>query len=319
MRRIIAAMALYLAFAAHGAYAACGLSISAGNVSVNWNLNYSLQSVQFTLQKSAAQACDFWVGFTKGGAGSAATRRVTSGTRTLSYQLYSDNSRTLMLQDNTDTTITNPNQVLTGGFQTGTNLSQTLLYYLDIPFSNATSPTIVKDGSYTDTYTMNVYEGSDPTLAGATPVVSVTVTLTVTVPKMINLSLVNTGGAFDQSSINRNIDFGNLAAGQSSTFDLRIRTNAGFSVTFSSGGNGVMHRPPATTGPGVPYTMYVNGVALNLSSSAGTPVVGLSGSGETPLQGLGYPVQVVIGSFTNALLVGGQHQDSILITATTTE
>jgi spore coat protein U-like protein len=320
MRKIRAAL-IATAFFLSGtqALAACGLSVNAGNITINWDMTFALQSINFTVTKSDNAACDYWVGITKGGAATAANRRAVSGTRQLAYQLYKDNARTQILKDTSDAPITSNNEVLNTAFPVGTNITQTLQYFLDIPSSSSLAPTIVKDGAYVDTYTLNVYEGSDPTLVGATPVTSASVTLTVNVPKMIRLSMVSSGGAFDDASLNRNVDMGTLITGTSATFDLRVRTNAGFEVTFSSAGNGKMRKTGVTTGPGVPYILYANGTALDLSNSATVPVTGLSGTGETSTNGLAYPIRIVIDNYTPAQFPGGHKEDNILVTATTTE
>src|SRR5690606_6395492 len=99
----------------------------------------------------------------------------------------------------------------------------------------------------------------------------------------------------------------------------RVRTNAGFSVTFSSANNGKLKPVNPLTNSQVPYMFYANSALLDLSNSLSVPVVGLTGSGQTNLDGLAYPIRIVIGSLTAPNILGGPHQDSITITATTTE
>ena len=216
------------------AVANCGLTLTASNISINWDLNFSTQAIQFTLQKANAPACDFWIGFTKGGGANATNRRMTAGSSILPYQLYKDNGYSKVLKDSNDAPINNSDEVLNGSFPAGTNITQTLLYFFDIPANGSTTPILIKDGSYTDSFTMNVYEGSDPTVASPSPVTSSGITVTAVVPKMIKMALVSSGGPFDSSAISKSINFGTLSPGQSSSFDLRVRTNAGFTVSFSS-------------------------------------------------------------------------------------
>lgn len=296
----------------------CDLAIIANNFTVNWDLNFASQAISFTLNKPNAVACDFWVGITKGGAASAATRRMTTGTAQLPYQVYKTNALVNILKDSSDAPITTADEVITGGFPAGTNLTQVLQYFFDIPSSGSMSPTIAKSGSYTDTYTLNVYEGSDPTVPGPVPVTSAVVIVTTTVSKIIKLSLVPQGGIFDDASLNRNISFGVLSPGQSSSFDARVRTNAGFVLSFSSTNNGKMKPPAIPTSAGVPYSFYVNGGLLDMSNSAAVPVTIPAIPGATPVQGLAYPIRIVIGSFA-ATTIGGAQEDNITITATTTE
>lgn len=297
--------------------AACGLSLTVSNLSVTWTLNYAHIAVSFVVNKSGVPGCSYGVGFSKGGGTSYTTRRALSGSDELFYQLYGDTGLTNILKDVPD--ITASTDVITGSFTGGANKTQTKVYYFDIPYATATSPIIVKNGTYTDTFTMSVYEGANP-LTFVTPVNTYNVTLTVTVNPLISVSLVDQGGAFSTGATTKSINFGTLVEGNASSVDLRVRTNAGFSITFSSLNNGnLKHTNPAKSGSLVPYSFYVNGVLLNMSTSASTPVTGLSGSGQTELNGLGYPIRAIIGSITGGAVLSGTHQDTITITAVTTE
>lgn len=293
-------------------WAACDFSLSASNVTINWDLNFASMAVQITIDKAGADACDFGIGISAGG-GTYSTRRGVSGSSILRYQIYSDNGLSKIVKDVPD--ITAADDMITGGFQAGTGLSQQILYYIEIPVSLATTPTLVSAGTFVDTYVVNLYEGSDP-MAFVTPVDSANITFTVNVDKMINLSLVDSGGSFNVAATSRNVNFGTLQEGLAAYFDLRVRTNAGFSITFSSTNDGRMKHP--TKNSYVPYSFYANAALLNLTGSSSTPVTGLSGSGQTSLSGLAYPIRIVVGSLSGGV-VSGTHQDDITITATTTE
>ena len=189
---------------------------------------------------------------------------------------------------------------------------QVEMYYFDIPFSSATSPTLVPAGVYTDSFIINAYEGNDPAAFVDPPATSTAVNVNITVPKMIQLALVDTGGVFQETATSKSIDFGSLNPGKVSRFDIRVRTNAGYQVTMASANGGNMkHSVGATL---IPYTLTVNGVAADMSGAA--PV--LNSGGQTPLSGLGYPVRIVIGALPNMPLAG-DYQDTVIITATTTE
>src|SRR5690606_30649594 len=111
---------------------------------------------------------------------------------------------------------------------------QVEMYYFDIPFAQATTPTLVPAGTYTDSFVINVYEGNDPTNFADPPDASTSVNVNITVPEMIDLALVDTGGVFQPTATTKSIDFGTLHTGKVARFDLRLRTNAGYQVTFSS-------------------------------------------------------------------------------------
>ncbi|MCM2276722.1 MAG: spore coat protein U domain-containing protein [Oligoflexia bacterium] len=301
---------------ATNAHGACGLTLTANNVSLTWDMNFTAVAVQFTLDKANEPACNFAIGFSKGGGADYNNRRATTGAKNIKYQLHTDSGLTKILKTVPD--VASADNVIMGGFPAGTNLTQTLTYYLDIPYGNATSPTLVGSGSFTDTYAVEVFETSVPPVPTDVPVTSSNVNLTITVNPMIKLSLVSTGGGFDAALNSRSVDFGNLYQGATSQFDLRVRTNAGYSITFSSGYNGNL-KPGAASGSNVPYSFYVNGVLLDMSNSAAVPVVGLSGAGQTTLSGLAYPIKTIVGSLAGAGIQAGLHQDTVTITATTTE
>ncbi len=296
--------------------AACGLGMTASNVSINWDLNFTSVAIQIQLTKSAAEACNFGIGISKGGAASYPTRRAANGSRNLIYQLYSNNGLSQIIKDVPD--ITSASDVIFGGFQTGTNLTQNQVYYVQIPYNLATSPTLAAAGTYTDNFIINLYEGADPTTY-LTPVASASITLTVSIAKMIALSVIDPGGGFSAGSTSRNINFGFLSEGASSAFDMRVRTNAGFSVSFSSTHDGRLKHTDPLKNSYVPYTLFVNSAVLSLSGSSTVPVIGLTGSGQTSLDGLAYPLKIVIGKINGPGTLGGPHADDITITATTTE
>lgn len=299
------------------AYSACGLSLTANNITVAWDLNFTSLAVSVQVDRSTTDACTYSLGFTRGNATSYTNRRAANGSALLHYQLYQNSGLTNVLKDDTDVSSVST-EVVQGGFQSGpTPISQTVVYYFEIPYNLATTPSLVSSGTFTDSFTINLYETG--TLPLGVPVATRTVIVNITVPKMIALSLVDSGGNFQVGQLARNVSIPTLTEGAIASMDLRVRTNAGFSVDFSSLNNGYLkHTNPAKSSL-VPYRLFVNGGALNLSSSNTIPVVGLLGVGSTSLSGLGYPLKVVIGNVSGAGVLAGPHSDTVTITATTTE
>jgi spore coat protein U-like protein len=299
------------------AWADCGLSLTANDISVAWDLNFSSIAVQVTVSRANAEACNYALGFTKGNGASYVTRRgSTVGGNLVRYQLYKDSGLTKILKDNPD--ITSIDEVVDGGFQAGAiPASQSVNYYFEIPQNLATTPSLVSSGTYTDTFIIDLYYGDGPPFG--TLVTSKSINITVTVPPMIALSLVDSGAAFQLGHLTKNVDFGTMSEGATASMDLRLRTNAGFSVTFSSENNGKMKHTTPGKNSLVPYTFFANGAILNLGNSKLVPVVGLAGSGSTGMTGLAYPLKIVIGNVTGSGVMGGPHSDDITITATTTE
>lgn len=294
----------------------CGLSLTQSDISISWGLNFTHVAVSVQVSRSNSDACDFLMGITKGNGASYAARRGITGSNTIRYQVYQDSALTKILKDGAD--VVSLDEVVAGGFQAGaTPVNQTINYYFEIPYTLATTPALVSAGTYTDTFTLNLYEQS--ALPLGTVAATKSVNMTVTVPPMIALSLVDSGGSFVVGQLSKNIAFPTLQTGTSAAFDLRVRSNAGFSITYSSTNNGSLkHTNPAKPSL-VPYNLVVNGVTLNMSNSSTVPVVGLTGSGSSTLAGLGYPMKIVIGSLSGSSVLAGPHADDVTITATTTE
>ena len=289
-------------------YAACGLSITASPINLSWDLSWTHQAVSLLVSKTNPAACTFGLGFSKGGAGSY-TRYASDGAKQITYQIYQDSGLSRVLKDVPD--ITSSNDVVMVTLPAGSN-PQTVQFYIDIPYTSATTPVLVASGTFTDSFTINAYEGSDPTAFAAPADASAAVSLNITTPTIVAVSLVDIGGVFQDSATTKTINFGNLFQGQIARFDLRIRTNSGFSITTTSTNNGRMKHATANTY--VPYKLYVNNVQSDPTGV--TPV--LAGSGTTAMNGLGYPVKIEIGSAPSTALAGS-YQDTVLITATTTE
>jgi hypothetical protein len=240
---------------------------------------------------------------------------MTQGTATLPYQLYSlsNLSQTNILEEISDAT--QSTNVISSSYSGSTSQNQNT-YYFDIPYSGATSPALVKSGSYSDSFVVKAYQGTFANPA-KNPDDTVTITATAVVPKIIRISLVNTGGSFDQNSTTQNLDFGALSTGASKSIDLKEVTNAGYSVTFSSQNNGVLKHATPGISTTVPYTLTVNSTTVNLTSSAASPVEVARGNGQTSLNGSTQTVSVTIGQISNQL--AGNYSDIITVTATTIE
>lgn len=294
----------------------CGLSLSLSNVNLVWSASFATQQLTFTLRKSKGKACNYSVTFSKGTSNpSNYNRYMLSGTNQLNYQLYKENSLTNILKDYPDATTNN--DVITGSFSSSQNQTQTLTYYLQIPYNLATQPHLKPPGNYTDSFVVKAF---DLTNGGTTtPDSNVTVSVSTSIARNIQLSLVSTGGGFDPNSTTQSLNFGTLTQGATLGFDLRVLSNAGFAVTFSSQNNGVLKLTGSPTSPAttVSYTLTVNGAAKNLSSSQSSPVTVASGSGQTTTSGVANPVAVTIGSVSNKM--AGSYSDNITVSVATTE
>lgn len=286
----------------------CGLSITASNLTVTWDLNWTMQSVSITVNKTNPAACTFGLGFSKGIAGSY-TRYANDSGKQIRYQIYQDSAKNKILKDVPDTSTTNDVIMVTLPPGSGPQVVQ---YFFDIPYALATTPFLAASGVYVDNLNINAYEGTDPSVFPVLADATAAVSITVNVDPMVAASLVDSGSTFLETSTTKSLDFGNLYQGQISRFDMLIRTNAGLSVTMASTNAGRLKH--VTKNSYVPYSVAVNNVTSDLTGVI--PV--LTASGQTSMTGLGYPVKVVIGAITASSL-SGNYQDSIVITATTTE
>ncbi|MBI3557667.1 MAG: spore coat protein U domain-containing protein [Deltaproteobacteria bacterium] len=288
----------------------CHLGLNVSNVNLVWNTSLPTQQINFTVTKQKTDACDFVVTFSKGGAGDY-NRRMTSGASTLNYQLYKESSLTNILKDAPD--VTSANDAITGSFGTGANQSQSLTYFLQIPYNLATSPRLKLAGTYLDSYVVSVFNGTASSgLSG--PDQTAGVSLSTEVPRNVQLSLVCTGAGFDPNSTAQSLDFGTLTENAVRTFDIRILTNAGFSVTFASQNQGVLRHTSPDVRTTIPYAVTVNSAFQNLTNG---PVVVATGSGQTTTSGTVNPVSITIGSLKDE--IAGNYSDNITVTVATTE
>ncbi|MFN8370541.1 MAG: spore coat protein U domain-containing protein [Bacteriovoracaceae bacterium] len=291
-------------------FAACGLGLTISNVTLPWtNANLS-QQVNFTATRTnTSGGCrPFFITMTKGGS-STYSRRLALNSNTLNYNLYKNNSTSFVIKDVLDQT--NANEVISASFS-GSNSTRAVSYYVKMPY--IAPPTgMYAGGTYSDTYIVKIFEGN----RGNTtiPAYSTSVTVTTIVPKVINISLVDSGAAYDVLDTSQTLNFGTLTTGEQQGFDMRVLTNAGFKVSFSSQNNGNLKH--ASYNSLVSYGLKVNNVNINLAGSSTTPVDVATGSGIYYATSAPLPVLVTIGNITDKL--AGSYSDYITVTATTTE
>ncbi len=294
--------------------ATCNPNIIASSVVATWNSSYSSQAVTFSVTNNSKNACQYYLGFSHGGGADYASRRLVSGVDTIGYQLYGDAGLGSVLKTPPDTL--SSSEVLVGEFfhTASPGAVQTFTYYLSVPQAGVSSPTWRRSGTYADTFTIRLYKGSFAPGA-ATSSDSQSVTISMVMPKIIQLAMVPTGGAFDSGATALSMNFGTLVNGAQASFDLRVTTNAGYAVSVSSTNGGVMkHQNPAVTTT-VPYQLNVSGSPVTLSGV--TPVTVLTGGGQTATGGVVAPVAVTVLAVDNRL--AGSYSDVIQVSVATTE
>jgi spore coat protein U-like protein len=290
-------------------YAACNLTLNASNISITWNQNFNYQAINFSVTKTNNPPCDIAISFTAGGSADFSNRRLTYLANTLNYQLYKNSSLTKVLKDGA--AVTSSDNYLSDSFSSGSNKTQNFTYYVQIPQTSATTPTYKPSGTYVDTFSIKVFENTEPT----GPLrVSSNVTISTLMPKLLEISMVQTGGGFNSSQTTRNIDFGSISEGESRGFDLLVRSNAGYSVSMASQNNGrLKHTTPSITSF-VPYQLLVNSSQKDLSNGSVTVA---AGPGQTSTAGVANEVTFIAGSTASS--VAGNYSDNITVTVITTE
>lgn len=131
------------------------------------------------------------------------------------------------------------------------------------------------------------------------------------IPKVLDISLVNSGDSFDENQTSKLMSFTNLQTGNSMTASVIIQTNVGYRLILSSTNDGLMqHNSTSAT---IPYTMTVSGSIINLGSSSTIPVEVSSQAGSSPSAGFTIPLNVTIGTIVGNE-IGGRYSDIIAMT-----
>ena len=300
---------LALVAQATNAQAACkDLAISSYSQSpVNFNTS-TAPSVTVTVTRGSKKGCDFFLTFDYGDATSFSGRRLDQGSYTIPMDVYKDAARTKVIKKIPD--VTSANDVITGTFPDDTTnpSSLTVTFYPQLG-----SLSYNRFGTYSETLVGRLYDGS-PTGSSSLED-SRSLTFQYTMAKAIDLSLVSTGGAFNVNDTSETLAFGVLAAGQTKTFDIVLKYNAGYRVRVSSVNQGKLkHSSYADL---VPYTLTVNSGTVNLSGSNTSPVQVATGTGVSGTNGLSLASSVVIGTVGNVR--AGNYSDTVTVTVTTTE
>jgi hypothetical protein len=290
-----------------GAAAASGATLSLQISSVDWRgktgdgydvfdpTPYS-QTVNFTVNKSGG-ACSYFVTFSKNTSGN--NPRVMSGSGgSLSYQLYDTMSLNNVLKELPSAS---PTEVISGSFAGGT-YSRQLSFVMAMP-----SLQIRPSGTYSGSVRVRLYEG---TLSSYRLAQSVVISITARVPQLASVSLVSSSSGFDPQAITQLLSFGQLSDGQSRSFGMRVRSNAGYLVSLSSENRGVLKNQEPLASETIPYTLSIGTTPISLSAG---PQVAVARRGVlTTVDGDSYSMAVVIGTVGNA--AAGEYRDVVTIT-----
>lgn len=246
--------------------------------------------------------CPFFVTFSRGtgsaGTGSAGTggggRRALRGPAGgLGYEIHRSPRRADILAA---LPAARDRNLLSGAFARGQAKRQ-LEYHLFVAPRQVVLP-----GGYQDTVTVAVYEGdlTDYRLADTR-----TVKIRTQVASVVEVFLIDGGGRRDLAGARSVLDFGRLTTGETKHFRIEVRTNAGYDIALESENRGALRLADAAASSSVPYTLSLDGLALDLGAAVFLPF-----STARP----SHRFAVTIGRIGNAL--SGRYQDNILVTVT---
>lgn len=241
--------------------------------------------------------CSFIVGFSAGASGAFDARRLGYGGNVLGYQLYKTAAGGSALKD---IPTANESEVFTGSLSPGQGPVTFQFHYL-IPLQQ-----IVPPGTYQDTVTVRVYEG---TLQKNTLVNQGTLSLSARVPAVAEFCFGNEP-IFEAAYRNACVDFGELRRAQVQSLMLHARSNTGYRITMRSPNGGALRNLDPSDPDTIPYTMQIDGAVVSLAGAVAVPA--LSGSGVTSAQGTEHTLTFTIGDMKGAS--AGSYQDVIEVT-----
>lgn len=265
-----------------------------------------MQTVSFQVTSPITLVtCDYFITISAGSSGNATQRRMTRGADRLDYNIYTTAAKTSVIKPLGSA---GAGEVLTGLFPAllGVFQTQTKDFYWTI------DPQQVQQSSMTrfqDTsLTVTLYAGI---LLGLYQAVDTrSITFQARVESSMDLSLVDTGGAFNIGDTSQTVDFGTLSTGALRSYDTLVRSNNAYRVTLQSQ-NAQRLQHAMQPGQYVPYQISMDGIAVNLTG--GNAVQALTRSGVTPAAGDRLQTQITIGSMTG-VENPGNYSDVITVT-----
>jgi spore coat protein U-like protein len=276
------------------------------------NLDMNLQPPSFLLnQNSFPQIgiqvsrtkinddCSYFVTFGYGDGGAYTNRALSRGPDKYPVQFWKDRSRSQILKDIGDAA--SLTDVIADTFTAAGEKVQTKFFYPAIE-----PETFKRFGMYSDTFAINLYEG---TLNGPRNLKrTVSFNLRYNQPRTTAVSLVGTGEPFDQQDTFQKLDFGTMEQGETLSCDLVFAHNAGYRLYFRSENKGRMKRVGSQRAY-VDYTMRVNNRPVEWHGAGNTLID--SGAGVSPPTGRRYAISTTLGEVSAA--PAGEYTDMVTI------
>lgn len=292
----------------------CKLGLSVSPFQMTFNLEGDLIGDQTIMvkRKNYGNACrSFFITATRGEA-SDYNRFMSHQQSKLYYHLRSGQSTQAVMKDVLD--INDESEYIKGQFS-GNNDEENKKIFLEVPFALATNPILIQKGQYSDSVVLKIFSGSFDNQSA--PKFTIPLQINTMVPPILDISLVDRNAGLDVHDTTENLNFGKLETGEKKGFDLRVRSNGGFQVYFSSTNNGNLKNVLSGSNDLVSYALTVDNTPINLQGSSNSPVLVKTSNGQTSLQGKPYQVDIVIGDVNDK--DEGTYTDHILISVFTND
>lgn len=195
-------------------------------------------------------------------------------------------------------------QVISGSFAAGTKANTSQVF--SIAFRLYPSP-IPVPGTYTATIVESLTGGS--TLPSGPVLDTNTLTVTITVGTLYDVSVMPAGGSFSLGTTSQALNFGILAAGQSLGADILVRTNVGYSLSLASSNLGSLANTADPTAR-IAYALSSNGAAFSLDPG---PAILASGAPATFQGTARYAISITVAAMAG-LPAEGAYTDTITVT-----
>lgn len=287
----------------------CGLSLdNVSNVTFNWDGNSQTFTGNITLRRTntGGNCKNFEIGFSTGLAGNYARRATSLNSNYISYNLYKDNQANAPLK----ALDTNPNkgEFIAIKFKKKTDVVESVTFEARFLMPNDNRYFLSK-GLYKDIVEIRVESKGGNVLS-----ITKNIEISLDIPAEINISLISPGGTFDSGTKAYTLDFGTISAGDVRNVDLKVKSNAGYSLSIESLYNGALKN--TLNSDKISYNLSVNGIPKTFNGPS-VPLPLGSAPGVTPESGVNFGLGFVIGS--PAGKSSGEYKDFITVTASSTD
>lgn len=282
----------------------CNLNLSLTNATVQATSTEQVIQQNFTVfrQHPNDNRCAGYVlYFGKGLANNYQRKAYNSSNQTYNYNLHNNINKIGILKDKNDAQTTNDVVI---GTTPNSNSTYSGSFYVSIP-ATGTNPV---GGTFTDNVQVQIWRASSVNDQNLEEVENFAITIII--PTLLNISLVDEGGVFNASSTSRVMDFGFLEQNSELRADLMVMSNTPYQIKFSSANNGVLKNQSSTYA----YELKVSSNIINLGSSASAPVTVATSTNSSNSSGDRYNVRVKM-TDSPANKPAGLYQDTITITA----